>query len=285
MQNLALQSYPADPAEHLAGLAVFALIEEARLSPKPGLVDSRGAGAHDDLDLALMRCSALALEPAFVRMARAAANQETSIGLREHIGAIGRDGETAMLQATGGVNTHRGAIWALGLLTAAAAMTPTDGDAARIAAQAGELARLPDRFMPETPRKGATVCKTYGIKGARGEAQAGFPHVLNIALPALHAARQRGESETAARLNSLIAMMTSLVDTCVLSRGGMPALLSMQRGAQTVLDAGGVATLPGRRALLTLDRQMLSMRASPGGAADLLAATLFLDQLAQARAD
>ena len=47
----------------LADLAVDALIDEADLSPKPGLVDRRGSGAHTDLHLGLMHASALACGP------------------------------------------------------------------------------------------------------------------------------------------------------------------------------------------------------------------------------
>jgi len=275
-----VQSEAETLAEQLANLAVESLIDEAELSPKPGLVDSRGSGAHDDLTLDLMRRSAHALQPAFQFMALEADRQMVSLNLRERLGAIGREGEAAMMQATAGVNTHRGAIWALGLLAASAAMRPDALTPEAVAGRAASIAVLPDRFMPmHQPRKGDAVCKAYGIKGARGEAQNGFPHVLSIALPTLRATRLRGASEHAARLNSLIAIMTSLVDTCVLSRGGMPALLAMQNGARAVLDAGGVDALPGRRALVQLDKQLLDLRASPGGAADLLAATLFLDRV------
>jgi triphosphoribosyl-dephospho-CoA synthase len=276
----AVRTALAPLSDRLAARVVDALIDEAELSPKPGLVDRRGAGAHEDLTLALMRRSARTLEPTFQAMALEAQYREAGIGLREALGAIGRDGEAAMMHATHGVNTHRGAIWALGLLVASAAMRPSDWRPEAVAERAAALARLPDRHMPAQRRKGDEVCKTYGIRGARGEAQDGFPHVLEIGLPTLHASRQRGSGEHAARLNSLIAMMTRLVDTCVLSRGGMPALLSMQAGARRVLDEGGVDTLPGRRALMQLDRHMLELRASPGGAADLLAATLLLDRLA-----
>jgi triphosphoribosyl-dephospho-CoA synthase len=270
-----------DPlADRLAMLAVTALIDEAELSPKPGLVDSRGAGAHSDLSLDLMRKSARTLEPTFQAMAIEAQYREAGVALREALGAIGRDGEAAMMHATHGVNTHRGAIWALGLLVAAAAMRPGDWRADAIAARAAALARLPDRHVPPQRRKGDAVCKAYGIRGARGEAQDGFPHVLDIGLPQLRASRRNGASEHAARLNCLLAMMTSLTDTCVLSRGGLPALQAMQQGAQRVLAEGGVDTLPGRRALRQLDQTMLELRASPGGAADLLAATLWLDRLA-----
>ncbi|MGO4332204.1 triphosphoribosyl-dephospho-CoA synthase, partial [Cupriavidus sp. M-11] len=108
-------------AVRLADLAVAALIDEAALSPKPGLVDSRGNGAHDDLSLALMCRSARALHPAFAAMAAAGLQAaQPGVALREQLGALGREAEAAMMRATGGVNTHRGAIWSLGLLLGAA---------------------------------------------------------------------------------------------------------------------------------------------------------------------
>ena len=105
----------------LSTLAVSSLIEEAELTPKPALVDRRGNGAHHDLDLARLRRSAQSLQDGFAAIARAAAVEKPSLRLREQIGRIGRDMERRMLAATDGSNAHRGAIWALGLLVAAAA--------------------------------------------------------------------------------------------------------------------------------------------------------------------
>ncbi len=115
----------ADLGECLADLAVDALIDEAELSPKPALVDRRGNGAHADLHLGLMQASALSLWPCFKEMADAAQRHgRIDARLRGVLGQLGRDGEAAMLRTTEGVNTHRGAIWALGLLVAAAALEP-----------------------------------------------------------------------------------------------------------------------------------------------------------------
>ncbi|NWE71720.1 triphosphoribosyl-dephospho-CoA synthase, partial [Pseudomonas gingeri] len=125
MHAFNLPAQPLSLAERLADFAVEALIDEADLSPKPALVDRRGNGAHSDLHLGLMHASALSLWPMFREMADAAAASGTvDLPLREALGRIGREGEQAMLQTTGGVNTHRGAIWALGLLVAAAALEP-----------------------------------------------------------------------------------------------------------------------------------------------------------------
>src|SRR5271170_4212404 len=109
------------PYRWLSTAAVSALLEEAELTPKPALVDRRGNGAHHDLDLARLRRSALSLKDGFADIAQAAAALEPSLRLREQIGQIGRNMERRMLTATDGSNAHRGAIWALGLLVAAAA--------------------------------------------------------------------------------------------------------------------------------------------------------------------
>jgi len=263
----------------LADIAVTALVDEAMLTPKPGLVDMRGSGAHTDLSWLLMCRSAHALRPAFEAMAHAGATMDDLPALRRRIGAIGRAGETLMMNATGGVNTHRGAIWALGLLVTAAAHG--DFDACTIAARAGALARLHDPAAPaSTGNKGETVRRIYGVGGARGQAEAAFPHVTDVALPMLHASRARGDSETAAQLNALLAVMADLDDTCLLARGGPAALAAAQHGAKAVLYAGGAGTDTGRADLRKLDADLLARGVSPGGAADLLAATLLLDRLA-----
>lgn len=271
-------------AERLADLAVQALIDEADLSPKPGLVDRRGNGAHSDLHLGLMHASAHALWPAFKAMAEAAQEVgEVGQPLRETLGQLGRDGEADMLRVTGGVNTHRGAIWALGLLSAAAALQADAPDSRGVAATAAALARLSDPAAPVTSDShGARVCRRYGVLGAREQAQYGFPAVIEHGLPQLLASRRAGAGEQNARLDALLAIMSSLTDTCVLHRAGLEGLTRMQAGARAVLDAGGAASLAGRRQLRLLDRDMLALNASPGGAADLLAATLFLDRLAPA---
>ncbi|WP_414159308.1 triphosphoribosyl-dephospho-CoA synthase [Pseudomonas sp. BNK-45] len=285
MHALNLQSQPLSLAERLADLAVDALIDEADLSPKPALVDRRGNGAHSDLHLGLMHASALALWPAFKEMAEAAlAFGAVGLPLREALGRIGREGERAMLTTTGGVNTHRGAIWALGLLVAAAALEPRSTRAGSVALRAARLALLEDRYAPRPLSHGAQVALRYGVRGAREEAQQGFPAVLQWGLPQLKRSRAQGHGEQNARLDALLAIMSQLADTCVLYRAGEQGLQAMQQGAQAVLDAGGSASLAGRRRLHELDLQLLTLNASPGGAADLLAASLLLDRIESADA-
>lgn len=280
MHAFNLQPKTLTLAERLADLAVDALIDEADLSPKPALVDRRGNGAHTDLHLGLMHASALSLWPAFKAMADAAIEfDEVGLPLREALGRIGRDGEQTMLATTHGVNTHRGAIWALGLLVAAAALECTNTKASAVTLRAARLALLDDRYAPRPLSHGAQVAQRYGARGAREEAQLGFPAVIQRALPQLKLSRAAGHGEQNARLDALLAIMTTLSDTCVLYRAGELGLQTMQLGAQAVLDAGGSASLAGRRRLHELDQQLIALNASPGGAADLLAACLFIDRI------
>ncbi len=167
-------------ARELAGRAVDALIAEAMLTPKPALVDQRGPGAHQDLDLGRLLRSARALHAPFYAMARCAEGGAVDVPLRERLGALGRDGERRMLLATGGSNAHRGAIWILGLLVAARSVAGAQRCLAEVAAVAARLARLPDRHAPDLPSNGSRVCARFGVPGARGEAAAGFPHVLRV---------------------------------------------------------------------------------------------------------
>jgi len=265
-------------ATYLASLAVRVLIEEAELTPKPALVDERGPGAHTDLSLTLMKSSAHCLRPSFELMALASFRQIPSQALRGELGVIGRWAERSMLLTTGGVNTHRGAIWTLGLLVSAAAMGANSPEA--VAYRARQLACLSDGSARKQPSNGSRVIQRYQVSGARGEAQAGFPHVITVGLPILHRSRQEGASETQGRLDALLAIMAGLDDACLLHRGGLAALNTAKTGAAAVLGAGGTATVQGWELLQRLDRDLLALNASPGGSADLLAATLFVDFMA-----
>jgi triphosphoribosyl-dephospho-CoA synthase len=268
----------------LSTLAVSSLIEEAELTPKPALVDRNGNGAHHDLDLARMRRSARCLQEGFADIARVSAFEKPPLRLREQIGRIGRDMERRMLVATCGSNAHRGAIWALGLLVTAAAQRRSAENIAGIATAAAALARLPDRFAgPRPVSNGEGARLRFGAAGARGEAQGAFPHVTGVGLPTLRAARARGVPEDCARLDALMAIMARLDDTCLLHRGGPAALAAAKRGARAVLAAGGTAAPAGLERLHRLHDELMTLWASPGGSADLLAVTLFLDRLERSR--
>jgi triphosphoribosyl-dephospho-CoA synthase len=280
--NFTVSNNQNQRAIYLARLARQALIAEAELTPKPGLVDRRGAGAHSDLSLAIMTRSALAIEPYFHEMALISGKNYPSQPLRERLAVIGREAEHAMLKAINGSNAHKGAIWVLGLLTSAAAIQDQDeASASTTAGTAKKIASFEDRATPRLVSHGDLVAKRYGVAGARGEALGGFPHVVDIGLPMLHARRAAGAAETVARLDTLLGIMSRLDDTCLLYRGGEEALVTAKAGAAAVESAGGSGTPLGKQRLQHLDHRLLKLGVSPGGSGDLLAATLFLDAVEQ----
>ncbi len=273
--------------EELALLAAASLKDEANLFPKPGLVDWVSPGSHEDMTIGMMHASIDAISPGFRAKADAARsadqNDPASLAmLRQTIGAIGRAAEAEMLRATGGVNTHRGAIYAQGLLTTAAGLAGNREalEADAVALLAGRIASLPDPgFRAPGASHGLVVRKRYGLPGAREEAQSGFEHVRLHAIPRLRKSRRDGCSEAESQMNALLALMAALPDTCIAHRGGLAGVLLVQEGAQRVLDLGGVGVPEGRKAYEAFCRQLENGKLSPGGSADLLAAALFLDRL------
>ncbi|MFD5842683.1 triphosphoribosyl-dephospho-CoA synthase [Streptomyces chartreusis] len=262
--------------EALAQAAVTALTGQLALAPKPGLPDPRDLGARvSRMDHGMLRWSAKALAPGLAAMAAAARRTgEPTPGLRTELGAIGRCTEHSVHLAGGG---HRGALWALGLLVAAAALDPRAG-AQDVAATAKRIAAHTDRRAPRRPSRGSSVSAKYGAAGARGEARAGFPHVRR-ALDTLTGARASGATEAQARLDALLTVMSTLQDTELLYTAGPMGLRHVQAGARTVLESGGAATEAGADALASLDADLHARAWSPRGSAGLLAGTLFLDSL------
>jgi triphosphoribosyl-dephospho-CoA synthase len=285
------ESVATHRSEILGALARQALIAEAELTPKPGLVDRRGSGAHTDLSLALMRRSAFTIEPFIRRMAFQSMNEQPSAQLRATLAATGRAAENAMIRVTNGSNTHKGAIWTLGLLAAAAgrddlplnrldpvAITRTAALIASFEDPDHEWTRInTNRDRLQLPSHGQIVAQKFGVTGARGEAMRGFPHIVELGLPMLRRRRRAGVPEHIARLDALLAIMAKLDDTCLLYRGGKEALQAAKEGATAVIDAGGAGSVRGQKRLFALDQQLLDLGISPGGSADLLAGTLFLD--------
>jgi triphosphoribosyl-dephospho-CoA synthase len=253
-----------------ADLAVAALHAEIDLTPKPGLVDRRGPGAHTDMTATMLHRSAASLHTGIRECCSTATELPIGPELRARLGVIGRSGERAMLAATGGVNTHRGALWALGLLSAAIGSGATGTD--EIVTVAAQLARIPDPASTDSDGTlpGAAARRRYGIGGAPGQAQAGFPHVTRYGLPAVRAGRP---------LDGLLALIAHLDDSCLLHRGGPRGLADVQAGATAVLAAGGMNTSQGRQRFSELDQLCRDHHLSPGGSGDLLAVALFLHSL------
>jgi len=271
--------------EIAASLAVTALLDEVCTTPKPGLVDSRNSGSHTDMDIFTFTRSAAFLQPYFMechsigRETACLTPSETFILLRE----AGLKAEERMLSATNGINTHKGAIYTIGLLCGAMGRlwrpddpaSPTD-DILR------ECAMLVRESARQDLEKISTGCgqtageKLYaelGLKGIRGEVSGGLPSVSGIALPVFKKLLDEGYSRNLAGAVTLIHLVASVDDTNLYHRGGTDGARFASEYAESLIKNGYIPT---PEQIIEMDRQFIARHLSPGGCADLLAAAYFL---------
>jgi len=276
-------------APTLARAAVRALYVEIALEPKPGLVSLRDSGSHSDMDAATFVRSLFALRHYFAHIAQAGAQ---GAGL-PRLQALGLAAEARMLAATGGVNTHRGAVFGLGLLCAAAGRVAALGQAPRAALVRSALQSTWGKALAARARaaravapvsNGQKAAQAHGLRSALDEAALGFPTAFQVALPALQAALAAGLGERAARVQALFATMAVLDDTNLVHRGGIAGLRWMQAQAQAFVAAGGVQQPGWLAQARALHLAAVQRRLSPGGSADVLASACWLVALDADRA-
>lgn len=273
----------------LGALAAKALLYEVCTTPKPGLVDRKNNGSHRDMDVFTFLDSTAALLPYFEEAVRLGMEtrdlppQETFRRLRQ----AGAAGERAMFRATGGVNTHKGAVFTLGTVCAAAGRLWTaegfskDLDAAL--ALCGEMsAQAVQKDFEAIRRKGAhttgqRLYLEHGLEGIRGELSRGLPAVAQIGLPTLRRRLEAGDSLEQAGVQVLLALMAQVVDTNLIARGGLEGQQWAMEQTKN-LPQGRAAT---RQETEELDRALIERNLSPGGCADLLAITYFLEFLSR----
>lgn len=263
-------------AHRLGRLAVASLHAELACAPKPGLVTPFDSGSHDDMDAGTFMRSLFALRGYFVAIADAGA---TGAGF-ETLRGLGIAAEADMLRATDGINTHRGAIFSLGLLAAQAArLQRRDGRAAAaetvclgVREWSGDLLHAPlDRAS-----HGQRARARFRVAGVREQAADGYPVLREIALPTLRGALARGLSRDAALAQTLMQLIARIDDLNLLHRGGVAGLRLAQALARGFLADGGAAQAQWRHQLNRIGETFVAHRLSPGGSADLLACAWFL---------
>lgn len=261
----------------LAASAVQSLLDELEAYPKPGLVSPIDSGAHTDMDFALMSRSANALLSPFTIIAalgREACSFATLI-------PCGLDAEKEMLRATGGINTHRGAIFSLGLLLASLALAktaslhPTPAEVRKALLETWGPS-LQAHTASSSSSHGTIVRRTTGAGGARLEAAQAFPSVFGIGLPTYKEALASGLDRNAACIQTLFTLMHAVEDTNILYRGGQAATDFVRESAAKFLTDGGCHRKAWFERAEVLHRIFIEKNLSPGGSADLLSATLFL---------
>lgn len=277
---------------YLSRMCEYALIAEVSATPKPGLVDRHDSGAHNDMCYDTFIASTHAILPYLAEMASIGFTWKAAdgSGLFRAIRPIGVEAERAMFQATDGVNTHKGMIFSMGTIAAAAGLSFCNHGnflPEEILALAGTLCREElerdfqriDRNAPRT--HGEILYVRHGNKGIRGEAQQGFPSVRSCSLPAIRHWKEACTDDNEAHINTLLSLMSQVDDTNVLIRAGFTQLAYEKTQAQRILDLGGASTAEGMDALVQANKDFILRNISPGGCADLLAVTIFLWHLEQ----
>ncbi len=254
-----------------------ALLHEALTTPKPGLVDREDNGAHSDMDLLSFTDSACALRPYFEACAHMGA-EDAPLPRLQYAGLKAEEDMLAAAKA----NTHKGAIFSLGILCYAAGRCGESADDNAILSSSASVGAWFLDQMKSSSRcttGGELQYRQYGLTGARGEAASGYPSVRNIALPVLREAIASGKSLHQAGLRALTALMTSVQDSNVIRRTGLEGQAFVMEQAQRALNEG-----LNEDTLRAMNRDFIQRRISPGGSADLLAAAYFLHFLENRRA-
>lgn len=262
--------------ERAAALTVRALLYEVTVTPKPGLVDRENNGSHRDMDMFTFMASASTLYPYFAACVRLgqAGREEPAPNTFAALRFPGKLAEGRMLQATGGVNTHKGAIFTLGL--ACGALGRLDAahwrEPAAVLAQIAAMTEGVERELGHneghSPTAGERFYRACGVTGVRGQAARGFPSVLRFGLPALETALAAGRTEDEAGTAALLALLANTTDTNMLTRGGYERAGEKREELRALLAAD---PFPGRETLEALDRAYIAENLSPGGSADLMA--------------
>lgn len=275
----------------IAAYAEKALQYEVSLTPKPGLVDRLTNGAHQDMDYYTFIDSIDSLRPYFLRYLQTGFyHQGTMPQLFDHLRKIGIEAESAMLERTSGVNTHKGANFSFAVLLGATGyylqqkhtffFEPADSEKVFQLAGAMTSTLVQNDFQLLTSKKklsyGEKLYLDYGLTGIRGEAAAGYPTLNKLALPFLR--RASTESTEIRLLRTLIYLMSEVEDGNLLHRGGYQQWRTVQAECKKIHQA----KLPAEVFLDELqgyDQLLTKRNLSPGGSADLLSLSIFFSFL------
>lgn len=276
--------------EYISKCAVEAMLYEVSATPKPGLVDRCNSGVHKDMDFFTFMSSSAALSLYFYKCAERGLvfNNQDDRELLSQLRGIGIEAENKMYHATEGVNTHKGLIFSLGIICAAVANCFTNGygwplSIEEICYKVSQMTRgITKRELVIIKKEGKLTSgerlyKQHGIKGIRGEVEAGFITVRKISFPVFFDLMNKNQGEINDILvQVLLHLMTVTEDTNVLARHDLDTLQYVKLCALHALKLGGIFTREGKDYLQQMEIDFIQRNISPGGSADLLAVTIML---------
>lgn len=285
-------SKPKQRLYELNNLITEAMLMEVGCTPKPGLVDRFNSGSHQDMNYNTFVKSTYSLESTFKKCIFAGFNHGQEIStLFPKLKEIGLEGEKKMFQATGGINTQKGLIFSMAILAAVGGylikrdlLLEREKFIPLIKDLTGGL--VARNFSGVTKKSesdltaGEKAFIEYNITGIRGEVEAGFPSVFNISLPILNKFIKNGFGFNDSLLASLLALMTKVNDTTIISRGGLDSLKWMHDYSSEIFKKYTSDECEERTDLLIqMNRVFVDKNLSPGGCADLLAVTVLFYML------
>jgi len=272
----------------LGELATRSILLEVSCHPKPGLVTPFTRGAHRDMDYSLFLRSSAVLSQGFRDVA--VIGYEHTDDARTLLPVLRERGiltERRMFEVTSGVNTQKGLVFLFYLLLGASGRAMRIGDHS-VHAITATVADITDGIVERelgtlgsSPHghgltKGEKLYLEHGITGIRGEVERGLPSVTGMGLPAIRDVLGCGGTINDAILQALFALMTAVEDTNVISRCGLDTYEMVKETAREIVDAGGVLTHGGKRMIAEFNEVCEKRNISPGGAADLVSASLYL---------
>jgi len=270
----------------IGDMAVRALLYEVSATPKPGLVDRENNGAHKDMCFETFIDSAASLRNCFEDCCKAgvySAKEEQSVSeLALNLRKIGLEGEKSMFEATGGVNTHKGLIFSLGVICGGLGLMLANAEHSAEAEQLQEVCRkISAELLGAEPEEveethGKKVLDRTGVGGIRAEALSGFNTAFSVGVPELERAVYDGCSINTAMVRTLIKLMHCVDDSNVVHRGGVEGLRFVKERAGKILASGDWWKDEKLMAVRDFDAQCIEKNLSPGGCADLLAISVMI---------
>lgn len=281
--------------DFISAAAQRAMLFELSASPKPGLVDRYNNGAHKDMNYFSFIESSVVLSSYYQDAAKTGSTFSGNdfSDLLNLVRQLGIKAEKKMFLATGGINTHKGQIFSLGLLSAATGYTFANSIEQYKSWQVDTICNTVSKMCNKIIKQdleslsfredsnlltyGERLYLENGITGIRGEAESGFHSVRKFVLPAFKEMMVKNPQKINEHMiQSLLYLMRFVEDSNVLGRGGGAALKLMRDYADKALKAGGIYTIDGKQLIMKMDQIFIKKNISPGGCADLLAVLLFL---------
>lgn len=267
----------------LVELAMKGIFYEVSSYPSPGLVSPVSQGSHRDMDFYTFIDSSLSLYRPLIKCVEVSKNKKfkDNKGVFKHIRHIGKEAEKTMLHRTKGVNTHKGMIFlmfiVLSAVTRALVQNKSFSEVQDIIREMTEgLVNKDFKELNLKPKLtyGEKIYIEYGIDGVRGEVERGIPTVFEVGL--IEYSNSLNLNYNDRIIQTLIAIMSSCDDTTILHRHPIQMLEYVKIQAINALNLGGMNTKEGKQAIIDMDKDFIEKRISPGGAADLVAITIFL---------